>query len=291
MEWINSAVADIPRLSKFPLNVSTVYFCSNALFPSAGNSFFLIKTFEVSLRLNSKAEICEDIIDNRKISLPFPHVVFKYPGLRCSLAGDLPRDTISFSYNAENFSLLQAWGLIPDEICWQISLNGSLPELVEKFRHLCRSLTVNGVCDQLDWVCFQILQELRFSRQYDQTSSMDPESRIRKAAIYFQQHCNRSLSVEEVAKRFGFSRAGFFREWKRIYPGSPKEHILQSRLEMAALRLIRSNLSVAYIAEEVNFSGLSAFYRKFQEHFGVSPAEFRKNPELWRKVLPDVIPG
>lgn len=289
MEWLNTAISRMKRQSGFPLRISKVYFCTDAKFPAV-NAEFITSTFEVSLRLSSESSVCEDVIGGRKIALPFPHVVFKHPGVKCILAGDLPRSTISFSYDADACKLLKEWKLIPDEYFWPISYSGMMAGLVEKFRQLCLSLTIDGTSDQLDWVCFQILQELLFARLQQENLTPDAENRIRKAAIYFQHHCNRSLTVEEVARRFGFSRAVFFREWKRIFHESPKEHILKSRLEMAALRLIRSNLSVADIVDEVNFSGVTAFYAKFQEHFGVSPGEFRKNRKLWNKIIPDITP-
>ena len=289
MEWMNTEIGQALRQNKFPLNVSKVYFCDNAKFPANDNSY-VMKNFEVSLRLQSASGICEDHINGQKINLPFPHTVFKHPGMKCSLAGDSPRNTISFSYNHQGYQTLKDWGLIPQEFFWEIDFSDVLQELVEKFRQCCLTLTIAGGSDQLDWVCFQILRELLFARTRKDSVSINAESRIRKAAIYFQHHCNRSLTVEEVARRFGFSRAVFFREWKRIFHESPKEHILKSRLEMAALRLIRSNLSVADIVDEVNFSGVTAFYAKFQEHFGVSPGEFRKNRKLWNKIIPDITP-
>ncbi|MBE6365630.1 MAG: helix-turn-helix transcriptional regulator [Lentisphaerae bacterium] len=289
MEWMNTEIGQALRQNKFPLNVSKVYFCNNAKFPADDNSY-VMKNFEVSLRLQSASGICEDRIDGQKINLPFPHTVFKHPGMKCSLAGDCPRDTISFSYNHIGYQTLKDWGLIPQEFFWEIDFSEVLQKLVEKFRQCCLTLTIAGGSDQLDWVCFQILRELLFARTKKDSVSINAENRIRKAAIYFQHHCNRSLTVEEVARRFGFSRAVFFREWKRIFHESPKEHILKSRLEMAALRLIRSNLSVADIVDEVNFSGVTAFYAKFQEHFGVSPGEFRKNRKLWNKIIPDITP-
>jgi AraC-like DNA-binding protein len=274
----------------FPLTVSKVYFCNGATFPSSGGPF-VVNVFEVSLRLNSEAMLCQDQIDGKTVDLPFPHVVLKHPGKQCLLVGELPRDTIAFSYNMESYALLKAWKMIPEENFWPVNIDGILLELVEKFRQVCMQLTIAGAGDQLDGVCFQILRELLLAREQAGENECDAEVRIRKAAIYFQHHCNRSLTVEDVARRFGFSRAAFFREWKRIFPESPKEHILRARLEMAALRLIRSDQPVADIAGEVNFSGVTAFYSKFQKHFGVSPGEFRCNSKLWKKIEPDILPA
>jgi AraC-like DNA-binding protein len=96
--------------------------------------------------------------------------------------------------------------------------------------------------------------------------------------------------VEYIAHKFGFSRASFYREWERHFDIAPKNHLLNSRLEAAALRLIYSRLPVADIAREVHFSGATAFYRKFKEHYGFSPAELRNDPDLWKNFVPDLIP-
>jgi YesN/AraC family two-component response regulator len=49
------------------------------------------------------------------------------------------------------------------------------------------------------------------------------------------------------------------------------------RLNKAALYLTNSNLSIPDIAEEVGYSSVSFFYKKFNEIFSVTPREFRKN--------------
>ena len=100
MWWTSPSMSEIPRRSDFPLKVAHVYFCNDLRFSTPPSATFEIVRFEVSLRLRSDALICEDLIDGKKISMPFPHVVFKRPGIKCILAGDLPRDTIAFNYDA-----------------------------------------------------------------------------------------------------------------------------------------------------------------------------------------------
>ena len=64
MEWMNTEIGQALRQNKFPLNVSKVYFCDNAKFPANDNSY-VMKNFEVSLRLQSASGICEDHIDGQ----------------------------------------------------------------------------------------------------------------------------------------------------------------------------------------------------------------------------------
>ena len=133
------------------------------------------------------------------------------------------------------------------------------------------------------------MQEIIFNPPEDEELS-NASARIRQAARYMQHHCDRPLSVGSIARKFGFSRAAFYREWSQNFDIAPKDHLLHSRLEAAALRLIYSKLPVADIAREVHFSGATAFYRKFRERYNFSPAELRNNPELLKNFVPDLIP-
>ncbi len=48
-------------------------------------------------------------------------------------------------------------------------------------------------------------------------------------------------------------------------------------MKAASELLLNSNLTVSQIAAELRFSNLTHFYKLFQEHFGLTPKEYRKN--------------
>ena len=285
MFWHNSSIREIARAGNFPLKISGIYYCNNRIFPFTGKEN-VCRFLEVSLRLRSTARRCEDRINGTPMNIPFPNVLYKTPGMKIALAGDLPRDTIAFYFQPADEKLLREWGLIPDEPFWPIQLNENLLHLIAEFRHLLGRFTLHGIMDQLDWVCLQIIREVCFQRVSDERQS-DPESRIMEAALYFQHHFDRKISCDTVASRFGFSHAGFFREWRKHFDCSPQHYIQNFRLKVAAFRLLQTSLPISAIAAEVHFSSLTAFHRKFREMFGVSPDHFRHDPERWEREFPD----
>ena len=273
MEWVSQDLKKLPRKSNFPLQVSSVYYCQNCIFPKAERT---MSHFEVSLRLSREsAELCNDLVDNQPINMPWPHTIFKVPGMNTSIEDNHPRNTISFTYETKDCNLLREWNLIPEEKFWQITMDARLEELISQWRTLLRCYTSDGVIDQLDWVCFQILRELVFSRC--KPLEEDSSGRIRKAALYLEQHYDRKINCDIIAGKFGFSHASFFRHWKMQFGISPQEYLKRYRLEISKRRLDYTELSVADIVREIHFSSIAAFHREFKKLYGQTPSQYRRS--------------
>ncbi|HQV33052.1 MAG TPA: response regulator, partial [Calditrichia bacterium] len=84
------------------------------------------------------------------------------------------------------------------------------------------------------------------------------------------------FSVEQFAAEAGMSRGQLHRKVKAITNQSPSEFVRTFRLHRAA-ELIKQNAgNLAEIAYQVGFNSQAYFTRSFQEQFGCSPREFRK---------------
>lgn len=280
MEWVSQDLRKIPRQSNFPLQVTSVYYCNDCVFLNTQRT---MPHFEVSLRLAREAsEPCCDLVDGKPINLPWPHTVFKVPGMNTCLEDNKPRNTISFSYEARDCDLLRQWNLIPEEKFWQINIDTKLEELIADWRRLLLCYTSDGAIDQLDWVCFQILRELVFARR--KPLEEDCAVRIRKAALYLEQHYDRKINCDDLAEKFGFSHASFFRHWKTQFGDSPLEYLKRYRLKIAGRRLSHTRLPIADIVNEVHFSSIAAFHREFKSFYGKTPAQFRRS----ENAVPDM---
>ena len=270
MEWIKHDLKKIPRQSNFPLQISSVYYCYDCVFHRQKRT---MSDFEVSLRLGCSANLCRDLVDGTPINLPYPHTVFKVPGMETCIGEGNPRNIISFTYGAADCELLRKWDLIPEEKYWQIELDSKMEDLISNWRRLLLCCTSEGMIDQLDWICFQILRELLFFRQ--KPLEEKPAERIRKASLYLEQHYDKKINCDVLAAKFGFSHASFFRHWKMQFDCSPQEYLRNYRLKIAGLRLARTKLSIAEIVREVHFSSIAAFHRDFKVFYGKTPAQFR----------------
>ncbi len=82
--------------------------------------------------------------------------------------------------------------------------------------------------------------------------------------------------MAEVAERIGVSQAHLTRLFDRHFGVPPLQYYRRLRMEVAASRLINSNLSVKEIAWELGYSNPFHFSRSFRRFAGMSPVEYRR---------------
>jgi AraC-like DNA-binding protein len=99
------------------------------------------------------------------------------------------------------------------------------------------------------------------------------------------------LSVADLAREAGMSRAHFSREFKRAFGESPHAYVLTRRLERAASLLRNTDRPVTQICLAVGWESLGSFSASFRRIYGVSPLAYRESfPPARRLVrVPDCI--
>ena len=83
------------------------------------------------------------------------------------------------------------------------------------------------------------------------------------------------LSVDDLARQSGYSRAHFSREFHRTFGESPHAYLLSRRLERAAALLRNTDRSVAEICFSVGLRSVGSFTTTFTRTYGVSPTAYR----------------
>jgi AraC-like DNA-binding protein len=83
------------------------------------------------------------------------------------------------------------------------------------------------------------------------------------------------LSVDELARAAGLSRAHFSREFRRAFRESPHAYLLTRRLERAAALLRTTDRSVADICMSVGLQSVGSFTTSFTRTYGMSPTTYR----------------
>ncbi|MCA0043715.1 AraC family transcriptional regulator [Celeribacter litoreus] len=89
-------------------------------------------------------------------------------------------------------------------------------------------------------------------------------------------------SLGDIAERENVSLSYLSRQFKQHLGMGYKTYSLNLMLDQAAEDLSRSDATVSEIAERLQFGNPTAFYRKFKERFGCSPAEYRKQRTEYR---------
>ena len=95
-----------------------------------------------------------------------------------------------------------------------------------------------------------------------------------------------ALSLDELATAAGVSRESLCRTFRKEIGCPPIEALRQVRLDRAATLLRRSAVPIAEIATQAGFADQFHFSRRFTEHYGLPPSEFRREPPTTKAVLP-----
>jgi AraC-like DNA-binding protein len=107
-----------------------------------------------------------------------------------------------------------------------------------------------------------------------QSLSLDNRTPISKALEYMQNHLNRPLSIDLVARWVGLSRTVFIKNFRDETNESFKEHLTRLRLEQAKVLLRQTNLPIDHISERVGLSS-GQLRNLFHEKCQCTPREFR----------------
>lgn len=99
------------------------------------------------------------------------------------------------------------------------------------------------------------------------------------------------LTVTDLAREAGMSRAHFSREFKRAFGESPHAHLLTRRLERAASLLRNTDRTVTEICIAVGWESLGSFTVSFGRIYGAPSLAYRASfPPASRHVrVPDCV--
>ena len=105
-----------------------------------------------------------------------------------------------------------------------------------------------------------------------------PESidKIAPLLIGVQTHPERDVSLESLAREWGYSASHFHRLFTETVGETPKAHVERVRLERAAFRVAVENGSFLDIALGVGFRSHETFTRAFKRRFGMPPITYRR---------------
>mgnify|MGYP001942897138 CR=1 FL=1 len=84
-----------------------------------------------------------------------------------------------------------------------------------------------------------------------------------------------SFSIDDVAKHCAISKRGLQRKLDALYGLTFSDLLGQRRMEQAS-KLLRSGMSVKEVCNACGYSHSSSFSRRFKQHFGQLPGEYRK---------------
>ncbi|MCU1679007.1 MAG: transcriptional regulator, AraC family [Frankiales bacterium] len=103
-----------------------------------------------------------------------------------------------------------------------------------------------------------------------------PERHLLRAKDLADARYAEPLTVDDLARAAGLSRAHFSREFRRAFGEPPHAYLLTRRLERAAALLRTTDRSVAETCFAVGLRSVGSFTSSFTRTFGRSPTAYRQ---------------
>ncbi|MDO7906700.1 AraC family transcriptional regulator [Paenibacillus sp. JX-17] len=113
-------------------------------------------------------------------------------------------------------------------------------------------------------------------------------SQIVKALDYIDEHIEEPIAVEMLANRSGWSHEHFSRSFMQYLGRTPRETIIQRRIERACQLLLYEEWSIKEVAYHVGFADENYFSRLFKTVKGMTATEYRRryNNPVYRNLVP-----
>src|SRR6266850_949938 len=107
-------------------------------------------------------------------------------------------------------------------------------------------------------------------------ASEEPIQEVTPLLIDVESNLDREISLESLARQYGYSPFHFHRFFSNAVGETPKQHIDRLRLERAAYKLAITGETVLKIALSVGFKNHETFSRAFKRAFGYTPRDYRR---------------
>lgn len=109
--------------------------------------------------------------------------------------------------------------------------------------------------------------------------------RLKDIVSYLEEHFSETLTLGDVASKFGMSPQYFCAFFKENFGKTLTQHINSLRMEQAARLLRETDMPVMQIGFQVGYDNFSYFIKRFRAVYGVSPTQYRKKTRVKIQVL------
>ena len=125
---------------------------------------------------------------------------------------------------------------------------------------------------------------LVFDELADNSSSSPNYIVISKFIEYIFEHYDQKIDISQLASEYGFTPNYFRKIFKNITQKTPREYLLDYRVEQAKKLLSLQKYTVSEVAYMVGYDDIFQFSKVFKKNVGMSPksyqAEFNTNASL-----------
>lgn len=94
--------------------------------------------------------------------------------------------------------------------------------------------------------------------------------------LYINNHINIQLTIEDICHQFSVSRSSLQKLFKSNIGIPPKQYIGDLKLEKSKLMIKENIYTISEISDELGFTSIHYFSRKFKNHYGITPSDYAK---------------
>lgn len=128
--------------------------------------------------------------------------------------------------------------------------------------------------------CYLILLLIDIMRQLQLSDRTETANEMVIAITdYVQDHFPERISLSEIAAKYNYSLAHVSHTFKAETGMTFQDYVQSVRIRESCRLLINTPKKVAEIATLVGYTNIKFFNELFKRHMGMSPREFRKNPQ------------
>ena len=120
----------------------------------------------------------------------------------------------------------------------------------------------------LDEIYFRIIKTATGEHLLQLCCQLTHFSRISRVVDEIQNHLEREINIDDLAKQANMRRANFHKKFKEIYNDSPIQYIKKIRLNKARQYILFEKMKIVDAASKVGYDSPAQFSRDFKNHFG-----------------------
>lgn len=107
-------------------------------------------------------------------------------------------------------------------------------------------------------------------------SPCSPSGYIRQATEYIRHNYAYDIKIQDIAHSLGIDRSYLYKLFSRELDTSPRQFLIDYRLNMAKHLLSSTTLHITEIANSCGFTDSASFCRHFRAQFSITPSQFRR---------------
>lgn len=134
-------------------------------------------------------------------------------------------------------------------------------------------------------VHFQELMLLLLHQTIPKQMKKNDRQSVEQSVNHLQKHFEKEWTVEQLAQLADVPRWNYTRIFKDITGQIPLHYLTKLRIEKAKHLLMTTNDRVFEISQSVGFNNEYYFNRRFKEHVGISPGQYRRNQSSHIRVF------